>query len=89
MQFINLACVVLLVNFSSAYFEDKANEKQWFQRMLPILVGDYTDFSAQWYKQVGKTLCITLFINVFSPYPQRFFWPALAWIRRLYDRGSC
>jgi hypothetical protein len=57
--------------------------------MLPILAGDYTDFTAQWYKDVGKTLCLTLFLNVFSPYPGRFFWPALAWARRLYDRGTC
>jgi hypothetical protein len=75
--------VLLLVNFGVKYFEDK----EGLSRAIPILIGDYTDFSALWYQNVGATLCITLSLNVFSPYAQRLLWPCLASLRRQRDRG--
>lgn len=54
--------------------------------MFPILVGDHTDFTALWYKNVGSAICVTLSINVVSPYLGRFLWPLIRWLQRLDDR---
>ena len=60
MQFTNIAIVILVINFG---FLDGD-----FLGFLPIFNGKYTDFSADWYGNVGKTLCLTLLINIFSPH---------------------
>ena len=54
--------------------------------MFPILVGDHTDFTALWYRNVGSAICVTLSINVVSPYLGRFLWPLIRWLQRLDDR---
>ena len=64
MQFINIAIIILLVNFNLGdMFDDvKIGHESGF------LAGEYTDFSALWYYNVGATLCVTLSMNVFSPH---------------------
>jgi hypothetical protein len=79
MQFINIAVVILLVNFDSLDGP--------FLGFIPILNGEYKDFTAQWYEQVGKTLCLTLFINIFSPHASKIMMPFMKLLFRCLDRG--
>ena len=34
---------------------------------FPVLDGEYTEFSADWYKNIGAALCFTLLVNTASP----------------------
>jgi len=79
MQFINIAIVVLLVNLNLLDGP--------FLGFLPILNGEYNDFTAYWYAQVGKTLSLTLLINIFSPHASKIAFPMLKLLKRLLDRG--
>lgn len=82
MQFINIAVVILLVNFDTL-------DGPLFG-FIPILNGEYEDFTAFWYGQVGKTLCLTLLINIFSPHASKIGIPFLKVFLRCLDRGcSC
>ena len=78
MQFINIAVVILLVNFDSLDAP--------FLGFIPILQGEYNDFTSYWYGQVGKTLCITLMINIFSPHASKIAFPMLKLLFRCKDR---
>lgn len=73
-QFINVAIIVICVNFE--FLEDD------FLGFIPIFNGEYPDFTAKWYAKVGKTLCMTLFINIFSPHASKLTLPLLKLIFR-------
>lgn len=60
--FINTALVVLAVN---ADFSDMRTES-WMPEFL--FNAKFTDFSRQWYVQVGSTLVSTMMISIFSPH---------------------
>jgi hypothetical protein len=82
MQFINIAIVLLAVNINLSH-----NEKGKFLGFLPIFNGKYNDFDSFWYLNIGKMLCMTLFLSIFSPHLSKLFWPVLSWIFRCQDRG--
>lgn len=73
--FINTALVILLVNadFSSIKSES------WMPNFL--FNGEFSDFSRDWYPNVGSTIVSTMMINIFSP----------SWINILilYPLGAC
>ena len=81
MQFINIAVVILLVNFKFLNGP--------LLGFIPILDGEYRDFETFWYAQVGKTLCFTMLINIFSPHGSKLFFPMLKCFKRCMDRGCC
>ena len=81
MQFINIAVVVLCVNF------DFTPGDNYFLGFIPIFNGKYPDFTVDWYKNVGKTLTLTLFIGIFSPYGSKAAFPMLKLFMRCLDRG--
>jgi hypothetical protein len=56
---------------------------------IPILQGEYTDFTSYWYAQVGKTLTLTLMINIFSPHASKLGLPLMKLMFRCLDRGCC
>jgi len=58
MQFMNIALVVLIVNM---------NLSIGFLSFLPIFNGEYLDFNSGWYENVGKTICLTMVINISLP----------------------
>ena len=84
MQFINIAIVVLCVNFDFIDGDDGL-----FLGFIPIFNGAYADFTVSWYAKVGKTLCMTLMIAIFSPYASKMAFPALKLVSRFRDRGCC
>lgn len=81
-QFINIGVVILLINFDLLDGE--------LLGFIPLLNGEYKDFTVHWYSQVGKTLCLTLFINIFSPHASKLLIPVIKVLLRCIDRGcSC
>ena len=57
---------------------------------IPLLNGEYKDFTVHWYSQVGKTLTLTLMINIFSPHASKLALPVVKVLLRCLDRGcSC
>jgi hypothetical protein len=78
-QFINLAVLVLLVNYNLTLFQ--------LPTFFPILTGRYDDFSVQWYKQVGTTLLFTMCSNVLTPHLAEWLLRIPFKCRRCYDRG--
>lgn len=84
MQFINIAVILLLVNFR---VEDMRELRLYGQRL--VLEGDYRDFSTQWYFNIGATLCMTLFLNIFTPHVVKLLMPCKVCCSRCCDRGCC
>ncbi len=35
---------------------------------FPIFAGRFSDFTVDWYKNVGATISLTMFINIFTPH---------------------
>jgi hypothetical protein len=58
-----------------------------FLGFLPLFTGNYSDFDAGWYKNVGKTICVTLFINIFTPHASKILIFLLKLLMRFCDRG--
>lgn len=58
-----------------------------FLGFIPIFNGEYDDFSVEWYSNVGKTLCMTLMINIVSPHASKLSLPFLKFFFRWADRG--
>lgn len=93
MQFTNIALIILLVNFNATKYKDffvqnlPVTENGLLFGFLPILNGGYTDFSAQWYSNVGAILCVTLTFNIFSPHGSLIGRPIIQLIQRCWDRG--
>lgn len=78
LQFFNISVVILLVSF---------NLKFGLFNVFGIFVGDYTDFSVDWYKHIGATLTMTMLINCVSPHVSKIAMPLLACLKRCLDRG--
>jgi hypothetical protein len=76
MQFVNSGLIILLINFQGA--------PSWLP--LPILRGEYRDFSEMWYKKVGKSIITTLLLNIFSPHASKLALALLKVMRRFFDR---
>jgi len=79
MQFINIAIVILVVNMQ--LIQGK------FLGFLPLFNGQYSDFNSDWYSNVGKTLCLTMLINIFSPHASKLLLPLINLLSRCLDRG--
>jgi len=78
LMYFNVAVVVLLVNFDLSV--PILNEGG-------ILKGDYKDFSARWYENIGANICYTLLIMVFTPQISKLFVDPLKFaFKRCYDR---
>ena len=54
-QFANFALLDILLNFRVS---------SQFLNSFSVFSGQYADFSAQWYKVVGSSLCLTMLFNV-------------------------
>jgi hypothetical protein len=52
-----------------------------------IFVGDYTDFSVDWYRNIGATLSMTMLINTVSPHVAKIAMPLVKGLLRCMDRG--
>jgi hypothetical protein len=71
MKFINISVIILLVNFNFAVGTNY-DQNDLFLGFIPIFNGSYPEFVSDWYKNVGTTLCITMILNIFSPFISKF-----------------
>lgn len=78
-QFIATGVILTLINADWSEVDLPDN--------FPILSGEYSDFSIDWYSTVGSTICLTCFINIVMPLTN-FGFLFLAWAKRCYDM-SC
>jgi hypothetical protein len=90
LQFINIGLIILIINIDIGLAVDENGDKELFLGFLPIFNGTYGEFNSEWYSQVGKTLCLTLLINIFSPHASKIMLPFVKLFFRCLDRGcSC
>lgn len=75
-SFLNLGVMVLLVN---QRIEQKIN--------FPILQGRYAEFSVEWYRLVGASLCVQLALAIVSGVGESIFAFIYNAAKRCYDRG--
>lgn len=89
LQFINIAIIILIINIDLTSPEDAVgdDEPPLFLGFLPIFNGEYADFDSAWFSQVGKTLTLTLLINIFTPHISKLSLPFLKLLKRCLDRG--
>jgi hypothetical protein len=52
-----------------------------------LFKGTYPDFTAKWYQDVGSMLCMTLFLNAFTPHVSKLVVAQLGCLFRCLDRG--
>jgi len=75
-SFLNVGVIVLLVNLKiNAYIP-----------VVPILQGNYNEFSVEWYRLVGASLCVQLGLMVISDALTSCVWALKNFCTRCYDR---
>jgi hypothetical protein len=75
-MFINTGLILLLVN---ANFQHLAGSETAFGLFFD---GAYQDFVTEWFLSVGISLCLTIFINMFTPHLYPVLYIPLGWLRR-------
>lgn len=54
---------------------------------LGMFSGHYEDFSVEWYREIGATICYTAFLNTFQPHFNLFIAYGKVQYKRYKDRG--
>lgn len=75
--FINTSILIIVVNFN-LHLENKS---------IPILNGNYSEFSVEWYRLVGSTICVTMMMMVVSPFASNAAFQLMGSVLRCLDRG--
>ena len=75
-EFINTAVIIFLVNFNL--------DISIFN--MPIIDGNYTEFSVEWYRVVGSTIVLTMLIRTVSPHIATIAQVCITGLKRCYDR---
>jgi hypothetical protein len=78
LEYINMAIIPLLTAFKLK--ADGLNE-------LGMFSGHYEDFSVEWYREIGATICYTAFLNTFQPHFNLFIAYGKVQYKRYKDRG--
>ncbi|KAG1700270.1 hypothetical protein DVH05_012075 [Phytophthora capsici] len=93
-QFCNTALLMLVINANANYFSKSAivsetgtSNEGISLGALQILDGEYSDFSADWYNDVGVALMLTMIINSFSTHAYVLANYIMLKARRFIDRG--
>lgn len=83
-QFINLGCVLLMINVSITIADGA------FALPGGLLQGDYEDFTCMWYVNVGTQIILAMVLEVGAPHFLPAWQRTLYGCRRSWDRGcSC
>ena len=77
LQFLNSGIIILLINLKMDYMDDSP---------YPILKGDYKKFSSEWYRLVGSTITLTLFLMTLMPHFANITMQVLFCSKRCWDR---
>ncbi|ETO72246.1 hypothetical protein F444_11601 [Phytophthora nicotianae P1976] len=92
-QFCNTALLMLVINANTNYFSSSPTVSETTSAggfslgILEILNGEYSDFSADWYNDVGVTLMLTMILNSFSTHLYLLANYIMLKARRFIDRG--
>lgn len=78
-SFLNTGVIILLVNAKITTFN--------LPDYIPIFAGEFTDFTVEWYRIVGSTICLTMIINTISPHTSSVISCFVTGIKRCCDRG--
>ena len=54
---------------------------------FPILTGEFSDFTVEWYRVVGSTIALTMLINIVSPHISTLLGNVIQSGIRCCDRG--
>lgn len=85
-QWINIGVIILIININLVDTDEKGNQNL-FLGFLPIFNGQFEDFNSEWYGQIGKTICLTLLMNIFTPHISKLSIPFLKIFFRFNDRS--
>lgn len=93
-QFCNTALLMLVINANTDYFSAPSTRSETgsiFKNLsfgvLQFLDGEYSDFSASWYNDVGVALMLTMILNSFSAHAYVLAHYIVLKARRFIDRG--
>lgn len=75
-EFINTAVIILLVNF----------RLNFYLYGIPIIAGQYSEFSVDWYRMVGSTIILTMLLRLITPHIITSFYILIKLCKRWYDR---
>ena len=50
-------------------------------------MGDYNDFTVQWYFNIGASICLTLSLNIITPHISYLMHPIMGCMKKCCDRG--
>ena len=73
-------------DFFRSKFQVKEDNSKALGGEIIILDGRFEDFSAAWYYNVGSILCITMVLNLLSPFSSAHGVPCFKCCRRCWDR---
>lgn len=54
--------------------------------MFPIFAGRFSDFTVEWYKNVGAVISLSMFINIFTPHVGGFVATLKGMVFQMLDR---
>ena len=77
LQYCNIIVVLLFISF---HVQNSFNS-------INILSGNYSDFNADWFKNIGGTLCLTVFLNIITPHISKILIPIVHLLMQWHDRG--
>eukprot|EP00347_Sterkiella_histriomuscorum_P006063 403354206 len=78
-QIFNTGVIMMLVNWN---LKDNLGLPDTF----PVLTGDYSDFTVEWYQKIGMSLCVSLMLKIATAYYIKGLGYALKYVARWYDR---
>ena len=78
MKFANICFINLVINFKLDVFD----EYDW----IPILKGEYDDFTVEWYKNVAVPITVTIITESVVPYLSKIIMAIFKSFLRCYDR---
>jgi len=77
LSFLNTGVIILLVNFNLRSAEGTH---------LPLFQGSYSEFSVEWYRLVGSTICVTMLFMIITPHGSNLAFQGLYCFNRCLDR---
>lgn len=77
LSFLNSGVVILLINFRLDSMSDFS---------MPVLKGEYTKFSSEWYRLVGSTICLTVIFMALVPHMANIGMQVMYCTKRCCDR---
>jgi hypothetical protein len=74
-EYINTAIIILLMNM------------QWELKIfeIPVIAGQYSEFSTDWYRMVGSTIVFTMIIRIITSQLVNMEPLGMQYLKRLWD----